>query len=479
MSELRNREEISQWLTAGLCLVRTGAAVPATLEASTPWLLAALGELPALPPVGIVADLGRLVTGGELTASVVPAAEPRLRAAVRAYEDQVLGRLGADPRLEAATDAITRLEGRLRPTAVALLVGDLLERLGLVGTAVSPATARKIMRRPAADLLREGFAELRQPTLVTARLTEQYEQLVHAARGARALLGDREIFTLEHLDVLGSLARRVAVAQIVEAAEALEQALPRRMKRGPQQPRGMVQTHLEDESVYPIGGFASLSNSGSLENLVTSELIYMEETAGEEVDLFDLRYVESELLYYTRDESLHVRRRHVLTFVLPGELEAARFKDPALRWQRLVLAQGLILCAVRRLADWLSDEGLFFRVVFLPGTLAEEQEIMALLLREWSDRGMAEVVTAPDLDAVLVDATARARSALSDVLVLGMGSFQGVLDQAVLKKIRLATLRLDQPQPKFAWWHGGRPVEDETPWQAWVGAALGLLQGIV
>lgn len=496
MHEIRKREEVGQWLTAGLCLVRAGAAAPATLEAASPWLLAALGELPALPPVGVIADLGRLVTGGanELSAvtagaaSAVPAADPRLRAAVRAYEDQLLGRLGADPRLEAVADAIARLDTRSRPAAVALLVGYVLERLGATssaGVSVSPATARKVIRRPSAELLREGFAGLRQPGRITDRIAEQYEELVRAARGARALLGDREIFALENLDVLGSFTRRVAVDQILSAAEELERTLPRRLKRGPAR-RGNVQTQLADESVYPIGGFASMSNSGSLENLVTSELIYMDQA--QEVDLFDMRYVEGELLYYTRDESIHVRRRHVLTFVLPAELTDARFKDPDLRWQRLVLAQGLILCAIRRLSDWLSDEGLLFRVVFLPGPggaapLAEEQALTALLLREWIDRGMAEVGDAADLAEVVADATTRARTALSDVLLFGMKPSE--LDERALQKIRLGTLLLDRPRPQLAW-RAGRahdreqaPDDDETPWQAWAGATLDLLQGIV
>src|SRR5690349_22712781 len=100
-------------------------------------------------------------------------------------------------------------------------------------------------------------------------------------------------------------------------------------------------SHLEDDAAFPQGGFSSVSNVGSLENLVTSELVYMEDDAG--LDLFDMRYVEGELLYYTRDESLVVRRRRRVTFALLPGLTEARVKDAGLRWQRGVLVLGLVL----------------------------------------------------------------------------------------------------------------------------------------
>ncbi len=491
--EIRKRDEVSTWLAAGLCLSRVGLPAPSEIELASAWVLAALSELPSLPPVGVVADVGRLVTGasGDLAAASVagggvPAAEPRLKAAVRAYEDQLLGRLGADPRLEAASDAIARLPGTQRPAAVSLLTGYLLERIGYEGGAsISPATARKAVRRPAAEILRDGFAALRQPGRTTDRIAEGYEELVKAARQTRALLGDREIFALENLDVLGSHTRRVAAEQILSAAEELERTLPRRLKRGPSR-RGATPTQLEDESAYPIGGFSSMATNGSIENLVTSELIYMDDTS-DQVDLFDMRYVEGELLYYTRDESIFVRRRHVLTFVIPAELEDARVKDPEVRWQRLTLSLGLVLCSVRRLCDWLSDEGLLFRVVFLAdprgpkhAPLAEERSLCELLLREWIDRGVAKVEDAADLPAALRQADEDARTALSDVVLFGVKP-PAIDEDAISRRIHFATLLLDHAQPFLAW-HGERAPaldEDEPPWQAWAGAALDLLQAIV
>ena len=65
------------------------------------------------------------------------------------------------------------------------------------------------------------------------------------------------------------------------------------------QSEGDAPTQLEEESAFPVGGFSSISTVGSLENLVTSELIYMDDPndpASERPDQFDVRFVEGDLL---------------------------------------------------------------------------------------------------------------------------------------------------------------------------------------
>ena len=52
---------------------------------------------------------------------------------------------------------------------------------------------------------------------------------------------------------------------------------------------------------YPVGGISELSNRGNMENLLRSELLYTE--VDSEVDLFEVRYLERELLYYQRDSN--------------------------------------------------------------------------------------------------------------------------------------------------------------------------------
>lgn len=481
-TELRSPREAEHWLCAGLCLTRLHSPTPEALAESLPWLLATLSEVPALPPPGVVLDLGRLATGASLSAaSPLPDTSPALRAALRAYEDHVLARLAAEPHLEAVVNALARLPAALRPRGVAFLVSRVLTRLAFEsGTSVSPGLARRTLEPPPAELLQAGFAALRQPGAALERLAEGYEALGHGARRARALLGDTEIFTLENLEHLQGLAQRLALQQAVEAAETLEQALPPRLRPRPL-PAGRVPAHLEEEASYPLGGFSSVSNVGSLENLVTSELVYMEDEA--ELDLFDVRYVEGELLYYTRDESLFVRRRRVVTFVLLPELAQARVKDAQVPWQRLVVVLGLVLCLVRRLTLWLSQEELRFRVLFLhegqgPGPLEAEQGLCTLLLREWRTRGLAEVDTAGSLESVLAQAAVDARRARTEVVLLGTGTPREAASADA--RLGVGTLEVGQPRPTLAW-RGRPPVElpPGSPWEAWLGVVLELAQGLL
>ena len=114
------RENVDEWVASGLTLQRGAAPSAELIERVRPWLEATLEALALLPPVGVVADLARLLAREPFDiAKSEPVAEPKLRAALDAYEEHVLGRLAADFRLENARDALLRLDEPLRPAAIA------------------------------------------------------------------------------------------------------------------------------------------------------------------------------------------------------------------------------------------------------------------------------------------------------------------------------------------------------------------------
>lgn len=481
--ELRDAEAATRWMAAGVCLMRLGAPGPSEVSAVTRRLLSAVSESGALPPIGVLGDVGKLVFGASLDFSApLPATQPEVSAAVRAYEDQFLGRLAQDPRIEAVSDAIARLPKSMRDDAVALLVARLLDRIGFShAVSMSPGVARRVTQAPIEDLLESGYATLREAGRVPRVLAEGYTGLVQRARRTGALLQESDIFVLENLTVLSSLTQRMAIEQVVEVADALMSHLPKRMKPKSARQAGRTPTNIEDEDRYPIGGFAAIANSGSMENLVTSELVYMDEGEGE-VDLFDMRYVEGELLYYTRDESVFIRNRRAVTFVMEQELVRARFKDQGLAWQRLVMAMGLLSASVQKLSAWLSEEGLFFRVVFVGspdgGPLEAEMGLCRLLLGEWIDKQMADVVEVEDRRQALAMAEEDARLAQADVVDFTM---ERPVDEDLDPRVRLATISLVDPSPSLAWSdHApGAVTTDAEPWAAWLAVSAGLLQSII
>lgn len=558
-AEIRDPEEARRWLCAGLTLMRLAPLSATEVEAVIPWAVRALSEMGSLPPAGVVADLGRLLFGAPLELKPLATTDVRLRAAIRAYEDEVLGRLATDRHLQEATDAALRLAPSLRADAVALLCQRILGRVRFrAATSMSPAALRRLAQRPATEVLDEGLAALGRGDCI-AELAHGYEELARAARQVRALLGDGEVFALENLAALSTLAQRLAIEHMGAAAEALEATLPRRIPRS-RASRGATPTQLDDESAYPIGGFSSMSTSGTLENLVTSELIYMEVDPdhGEasaaaaplapvgsgrrsadvegQVDLFDLRYVEGELLYYTRDEAIFVRGHRVVTFVLPPELIDARVKDPELEWQRLILVCGLILCVTRRLSDWLSDQALLVRVVLVtelperkeaasdgapasrgraprakgpasrrkgaaetarkgaadppaaaeapaapPWTpLAAERVLCELLLRSWIDKGAAEVSTVARIeDALELPAGRSWAAAAHDRIVVRTRAGEPAAPEAGLMILDIAeptpVLRRERALPPRARGTDG----PGALWQAWSDVVFELLRALV
>ncbi len=415
-----SRAHLERWAAAGLVCASLSPPSPESLRRVAPWLVATLGERLDLPPLGVITDLGELLLGGALDAKRRAAGgidDARLVAALRRYEDAVLSRLAADPRLASAGFAVARLPPQMHAQAVGVLAASVLGHLAFSGgVEVRPGLVRTLTERAPVDTIARGRVALMEDAAVRGRLADGYEALVRGAQRARELLSEADVFALENLPVLGLASQRLAIAEVVDAQEALTADLPRRLPRKPR-PAGSAATALEDESEYPVGGFSSVSTSGSIENLVSSELIYMDapgERTGD-VDLFDMRYVEGELLYYTRDEAIFVRPRRVITFHLPAALARARVKDAGVRWQRIVLVLGVVLASVKKLSEMLGEEALSMRVVFVddggrPSPLGDERGLSELLLQEWRDKGTVEICsgTLEAEDALLEAASRRA-----------------------------------------------------------------------
>ena len=478
--DLRDAEAAERWLATGLCLTRLSRPTAERLRPAVRWVLAAVAESPALPPAGVVLDVGGLLAGEPLESNhALTPADVELRQAIQQYEEQLLGRLAADTRFEAAVDAFAKLDTELRPAAVAVIIDHLLDRLDYgARTSVNPAAARRALQRPPGELLEAGLAGVREAgSAAAASLARSYRELARRARHAHRLLNDRDIFVLENLDVLGSRGQRLAIEQIVDAAEQLTRALPNRVRKPA--PRGPTPTTLEDESNYPTGGFSAISNAGSIENLVSSELVYIDD--GPEIDLFDVRYAEGELLFYARDDNVLVRRNRVFEFVLHPDLVGARFKDADLPWQRLVIGLGLVNCLVRRLIGWLDEQGLTFRLTFVEQgrdtPLTSERALCRLLFGEWIERGLLTVETAAETELIGERAVEQTRAAAVDIVSISCGAR---FEHLRAKHLRQLDLDLSAPHPKLL--RSGRADDGATerdPWQAWADMARTMIHALL
>jgi hypothetical protein len=502
-------DNVDAWVAAGLALMRGAPPNNELFDLVRPWVEATLEEFALLPPVGVVGDIGRLLarTAFDIAKSE-HIADPELRAAVDSYEEHVLGRLAADIQLEAVRDALLRLDPNLRAVAIAVFTEQVLARMHearrtTTYDAPGPAAIRRVLHRHSLELLELGDQVLDQAEYAELRseLAASYAGLAQAARSCGALVGDVELYTLENLEALRSPSLRLAMAQIAEAAQGIERSLPVRVRRSDAS-RGRTPTRIEDESAYPIGGYASISTNGGIESLVSSELIYMaapDERRSGDIDLFDVRWASGELLMYTRDESVHTRERRTVNFVLMPDLDSARVKDTDVPFQRIVVALGGVIAGIRKLCAWLDEAELGLHLILVAATptlgrptpqpLQAEAELARLLLREFIELGITTITEVRDADEARLRAQEAAEIGGSDLVWLLASSWQpsepatptspGQRRGPVYREHALSVAQA----PARVWADVGRGTEERelgaVGWEAWLRAFGELLQALV
>ncbi len=482
--EVRARADVLRLLERGLDLARVVPSADHGVR-SAAWIRLVLAEAGAIPPPGAIADLGWLALGESVRYGGRHSDPPVVAGSVRAYEDEVLGRLAADPRLEDVRTAIGRIPDADRDRAVARFVVELLGAIGHAPSiALAPGALRpgrevgsraEVQTAVGADGAPRVEPELTD-AVIDGLLADGYRALVRAARRAGPLLPPSLVFQLEHFAELPGEAGRLACVQAVAASAAFDRALPRRAVRRAARDAS-VATALDDASTFPAGGYAEVSTRGGLDNLVPSELIYMDPDRAGEVDWFDARFAEGSLLCYARDEGLYTRPRRAITFVFVPDLVRARVLDPGQRAQRLVLALGLVCAVVGRLIEWLSDDSLVIELAWVADPagdppLAAERGILEVLLAAPIRRGVVGSLTVADVAAARRRAEDHARRGASDVVVVSAGAGKGA--PSVGARAVEHTLVVDGPAPRL----GGAPVVGGDPFDAWSAAACELAKAL-
>ncbi len=338
-----------------------------TLAPALRWLQRCWGAGDDHLPLHLVHDLGwMLLQGREFRFGAAGSG-----AVARDYEDRVLGRWALDPTVHDAHVAVAGLPTDRRDAAVAHAVS-----LALGG----PLRGAGLARGNAAHLRGCVVAESVDATW-GAWASAQHDVAARALPAGR-LFAPEDLWEIAHLAELPSESARLALRAVHAAAGRLGAASPtalRALRSGVRD----VPVPGEEAGRYPAGGFDAVSTRGAFENLVRSEVAYVGEGAATPgaPDLFDVRFAEGELLYYTRDESpLRDARRTVM--VMLHAPAAQRQKHADAEAQTLVLAEALAMGVHAGLVDALGAHGARTEIAYVvdgPGDDAAAAEGVALL----------------------------------------------------------------------------------------------------
>jgi hypothetical protein len=475
--ELRDSEEARRFVIQGLWWQRVLSPHPNGVRAPLEWALEITASGQELPPLGFLADLGHLAfgepsalaAGYTFTRDIPPSLLPL--ALLRSYEDHILGKFYTDWTFGRAADALRRYKGRDRARGMAFVLKQFAARSGFEGIRLSPGVLKSLREARPEEIHRQGWDSL-EVDGPQAVLVSQYEMLIAGARRCSEILGPEDISQLERGTALKPDGEQLAERQVLRAAHLLEAGLPRHRLR-PHPSRKDVPTRILDEDTYPVGGFTSLATRGSIESLLHSQLAYME--TDERPDLFDIKFLRDELLYYARDENQFLRRRRTFVFVLYPDLDRTRFKDRGLDYQRGVLLLGLLYTLVRKLSEWLSTEALSFRFVFVADAvndrLQPERELLASLLRDEIANGLVHLKT--EAENTLAEQCADwARRSLCQALLIDVRPRVFTAEDTTIQH-----LLIDGPRPSLGDSESEATTpEGEEPLECWSAALQEILQ---
>ncbi len=498
--EIRDSELAKRFLLEGLLLQCVQPPLPRALAAVLGWYLETAVEGIPLLPAGVVADVGHLVFGEcvvseaeKPTSATDSTGEQRVLPSTlkRQYEDWVLGKLYNDRSFDRGADGLKRYpDPRDRAKGLAFLLKQMGERANCAGVVFSPGVIRECQRQPPEEVFitaRKSLAEhgpLMCSELNNEALNQEqplleflYHDLIQQVRGIAEVLGTEDVFELEHGTALAGFGQRIALRHVLQATAELESRVPHQPAR-PENPKKQVATQIVDEDTYPIGGFSSISNRGSIESLLHSQLAFMEQD--ERPDMFDIKFLRDELLYYSRDENQFLRRRRRFVFGLANDLSAARIKDPDLPWQRIILLLALIQVAVSRLTDWLSEDALVFEFVFFKPqgkaavktpVLTDERELLEMIFREQIENQTVQIT---DLDSLLQFQThceEVARKSLCHAVWLSSKPKSLPLENA-----HLTRMLIDRPVPQVAFEdYDAHSFDEASPLKQWSETLIELL----
>ena len=295
-----------RFLVEGLWLQRVVPPTPKHVKAVLEWAVEVASAGQPLPPLGFLADLGHAAFGTQCVAGAdfpeIPSMPPGL---ARTYEDHVLGKLFSDWTFEVAGElAPCRYQGRDRARGLAFVVQQFRERADFDALTLAQASSKGLIERTPDDVLAEGWDSLSRDG-VLPMLPAMYESLVAAARRTAEVLGAKTSSNWSTARPWPRWASGWRCGKCCRRRPAWKPTFPG-SAHSPASAAARFPLESSTKTPTRSAGFPRLPRAGSVESLLHSQLVFME--SDERPDLFDIKYLRDQLLFYA-DENQFLRRR--------------------------------------------------------------------------------------------------------------------------------------------------------------------------
>lgn len=188
--------------------------------------------------------------------------------------------------------------------------------------------------------------------------SSDYRFLTHIARERLRLITSVEQIDLDTLRLLGMFGAEASAASALGMLDLLNVFSSPEANDVVNFSLDLLPSVLETkrasgQQTFSVDGYAGLNRRGTLDSLMLSELAF-------DADLFDQRYMENEVFYYSREKQ-HEEDRRLHYIVVDA--------SASMRGQRAVFARGLALTLLKKLS--LRGEDVYFR--FFDSRLYEPQ----------------------------------------------------------------------------------------------------------
>ncbi len=398
------RGDSARWFLAGSLdyCARRAEDLPALAPRALEWYFR-LALVPLAVPFGVVLDLGYLLLEGESFRFRSTLDAPRGDAQVQAvrddYETLVLARRLRESRFQRVHRLVrdSHDDDLALTRALELLLTPVAAGLSQPFVVTDPPVPPVDFDGDLAAARVAFEAAVQAPGALLRALREITTQANELDLDRR--LEDEDLFEIEYARYFPRQSLRLAARRIKEVARRLGPS--RRAGLRAMRDRALADTALESVGTYPTGGIAELTTAGPVENLVPSELVYLE--PDEPVDPFLVRFAENEVLRYLRDSAVHRMLRRTVVFAVE---DCDEFLGPVsgdLAGTKVIRClMGLALALAGDLQRVFRRDDIAFRFELLtaPGSAESAEhremlEVLHLLFRAKEQQGRV-VVTASD-----------------------------------------------------------------------------------